>query len=303
MHKLKLLAPAVALCLMLTGCALAQPERELPKEDRWVGFHVVYEHWDMDAEVPDENGMVETPSLDRTHWTEYGTEEFSLEGMGNVTFAQEVLFAEYDEASNEFIFPGAEGQNAFAVTRGDITVGHHGLEQLHLTYGGDALTKLGGTIYYQYGGEEQYVTLYRVYETPDGRVYLNGDGNSFGGAGGFGATEKEEYATTINGEVETVSFEVALDIEALHPVVSVEIVEFDGNNRAIEAHEYDGTFDNYDIKLAKNTAWMMIIETDDEGVRTRHLVDRADDETYQNVHTAKFAKGDCALRMVTFSFE
>lgn len=34
---------AAALAFLLTGCSLAQPEVQDPKEDKFVGFHLVYE--------------------------------------------------------------------------------------------------------------------------------------------------------------------------------------------------------------------------------------------------------------------
>ena len=42
-------------------------------------------------------------------------------------------------------------------------------------------------------------TAYRVFQTPDGRIYLNGSGNSYaGGMSGF--TETQTYSYTMDGE-------------------------------------------------------------------------------------------------------
>ena len=289
--RIKLLAIIVSL-ILLTGCSLAQPEQQNINQDNFIGFHAVVETWDMDSGVPDENGMTELPSSDRSHWTEYGADDIELDGFGSVSFPREVLFAEYDEETGHYIFRGMEGINAFCtiVDEGNSSSysGYTQLSNSKISATNDAITSLEGTIYIENGNEDNFITLYRVFETEDGRIYLDGTGNSFGGAGGFSTSGKTEHKTYI-GEEETVeTFEITIHIEAIYPAAILEVMQYDKNNLPISSEVINAFDDTMTISLLPDTTFIMIVETDTQGEPHRSVVDRNTDPELQEYHSIRY---------------
>lgn len=158
----------LALILALCGCSLARPEQARPEQDRFVGFHLVYE--------PLPEGPL-PPSG-------------QAEGQ--------------EDETGHFVFPGLEGQNCFVLRRtgeserylaGCFQVSSGGLN-LHYSDEGEAVTFqaeafCGPAEGEEMGPEEDYAcTAYRVYQRPDGSVYLNRFGDAFQLASGASRTEQ-----------------------------------------------------------------------------------------------------------------
>ena len=238
MRRLKLLILA-ALCLALAGCSLARPEAaESGGGDRWIGFYVVPSQGYADH-------LANNPYLE-----EYGEFSAETDQFGTLTFSQDVLFAVEDEAGN-YSFPGMEeGYSLFIYQKygqegGDRTVGvvsnmapGEETTQMKYTDEGD-LMSASGTVYFgpPLGAANSWDPYtcgviwryYRVYQTEDGRIYLNGDGDSTNGPMSHTATET--YTSTRNGE--TVQGETAVEWAEGAAWALVEEVSAEGTVRTV----------------------------------------------------------------------
>lgn len=269
---------------LLTGCSLAQPERRRQEEDEFIGFQVVF--------GPRESNH------DSEGWTSYGSETLDISGLGSFQTDRRVLFARYDAQDGIHHFQGMEGINAFLTTQKEPDgiersfSGYTHLSNAQITVG-DA-TKLKGTIYFLGGDEDQFVTLYRVYQTPDGRIYLDGSGNSYGGAGGFGVTEKVEYQSTSTGldwldeevDATSTSFEIALQLEALSPLVQLELIQYDAQNALIQVQPIPLAPETQTVPILPETAWVLVVEQRADGTVTRTVQQRPADPQQSWGHTA-----------------
>ena len=94
---------ALTLIFSLAGCSLAQPEREGPEQDEFIGYHLVYEPIPAEGEeilIEDEN------------WVEYGSEPLDLGAYGSTEIPQKILIGELQD-NGSYLFPGKEGLNFF----------------------------------------------------------------------------------------------------------------------------------------------------------------------------------------------
>ena len=206
MNRSKWLAAALAV-LLLAGCSLAQPEK-VEQEDRWVGFYVV-------PSQGYERDFYNNPNLE-----EYGSFQAETDQFGTLAFPQEVLFAVEDEAGN-YIFPGLEkGYSLFVYREYGVGEPDHkgrnyamgivsnmgpGEEGPQYKYTDEGITETAsGTVYF---GPPPGVTdwdeltsgiiwrYYNVYQTQEGRIYLNGHGDSVNGA--VSKTQTETRKTSL----------------------------------------------------------------------------------------------------------
>ncbi len=86
---------------------------------------------------------------------------------------------------------------------------------------------------------DDYVfTAYRVYQTPDGRVYLDGGGNSYGGdlhTGSQSAASTQTDTVTVNGKPSSRTIEVGFTIEGVERLTQASITWFGGDNAPLSA--------------------------------------------------------------------
>lgn len=285
----------LALVLALTGGKLAQPERNSPERDRFVGFQLCYE-----SAHPQGDGMFQ----DRSDWTVYGNEELVIPRMGKTTVERRVLIGQYDEENNRYIFPGMEGINCL-ITRQTSPAGtEHTNFQTDLA-DPDMVTNvnivdeegktentwsLAGTAFFgpplddrKWNTEDSDFiwTPYEAYQMPDGTVYLTGTPlGSYGGVGGFTISAEEAYDLDLGGGSEGHSIQIEVKLESVERVVSVEVNAFDENDREISTKtlSMEEIGDGLDLNLGENTAWALVTETDRNGrvKRTAHSLDNAD---------------------------
>lgn len=269
MKKSKLLLWMLA-ALLLAGCSLAQPEKEAEQGDRWVGFYV----------VPSQDGrdsFFNNPNLE-----EYGSSTVKIEGMGNFALADEVLFAVEDEAGN-YTFPGIDaGFSLFYLetveehgpcTRVVSNMGPHS-NGVGLTYKdeGDYVT-ISGTVYV---GPPLGVTdwdpytngtiwdFYRVYQTPDDRVYIDGSGDSTNGP--MTHTRSETRTNTRNGETtKEETFSATAAIETVPRLEKLIVTQFDENNAVLQSDDLNLQNDRPEFHCLPETAWVLVEEVSSEG--------------------------------------
>ncbi len=316
MKKLILKVAAAAVCVLLvldaSGGTLAQPERT-DQRDRWVGFQLVYEKSPraVDMSDPDwEDHLDEYEPEDRTGWVEYGSEQLTLDGLGTVDVAREVLFGQYDEENNRYVFPGKEGFNCFLASvpeedwpcenppslfLGQVVTGYRDMYELSLTFssteetvkvGYDApdpdedageFRSLHGKVYlgppvddtnWNTENYDYFFTAYRVYQTPDGRVYLDGGGNSYGGVGGFGATSTETSTVTVNGKPSARTIEVGFNIEGVERLTQAAVTWFDRDNAPLSVRTLtpEEIGEGLELPRPAGAVWALVEENRDGAI-------------------------------------
>lgn len=270
MRRGKFLLLAV-MVLLLTGCSLARAEASPESEDRWVGFFV----------APSREGhrdFYNNPYLE-----EYGSFAAETDRFGTLTFPQEVLFAVEDEAGN-YTFPGIEnGFNLFYLE--ETTDGNHVTKIVsnmgphengaHITDTdeGSSVT-LSGTVYcgpplgvadWDPYNDETIWTFYRVYQAGDGRVYINGDGNS--SSSGFAFTETKTRTDTRNGEtVREETLSVTAAIETVPRLERLVVTQFDEDNAILRSEDLSLQSDRTEVYCLGETAWVLVEEVSGEGM-------------------------------------
>lgn len=278
---LKYGAAALVLCLLfdVTGCQLAKPEQSAPDSDAFIGFHLVPEK----LGPVDENGMQQIGDSDRTHWVEYGTEDLELEGFGTVAFPRQILIGTYNEQTRRYDFPGKEGYNCFlAIYTGED--GEHyingytdmtetSLDRKITDEGEENSLKAALYTNTMAEGEEFYdyiLTAYRVFQMADGTVYLDGTGNSYGGAG-FTINERLENTMNLNGEITKQVLDIEFSLKEAMPLEQVEVTWFGEEDEILTQEvlplaELEG---EYTLTPPEGAAWAMIRETGEDGTVKR----------------------------------
>lgn len=294
-NKRKILGTLAALLVLAgvvdaTGGKLAQPEHQGPENDTWIGYFLAWEplpgEWE---EIPRKG----------EGWVEYGSETMNVTGLGSVSFPREILIAQYNEGEG-FTFRGMEGYGAFLaqVKQEDGSVFLSGNQLMDAsTNVGDTKNSVSGTVYYGLplgetewpAGEPDYAwRAYEVFQMPDGTVYLDGSGNSYGNAGGMTIKSERTSTETINGETTSVSMSVEVHFEAVSRLQEVRIKEFDASDRMIEETVFstDTLGDETAVILAEDTSWLVVEEYSQDGTVTRTVYDaRTIEENGEQYHT------------------
>ena len=278
--------------LMLFACGfdLAQPEVYRPEQDRFIGFHLVYEKMPQAVDMSDpdwEEQFSDQPGRDYSQWTEYGSEAWQLDGIGSVDIPRMILIGKKD--GNRYVFPGLEGKNCFlAIETGEdgsrIISGYTDMADTSLAMG-DQETSISGTVYFgpplddRNWNTEDYDycwTAYRVYQMEDGTVYLTGSGNSYGGVGGFTVSEKTQWTTTENGKTAVSSFEVTFSVTSIPRLEQVAIRQYDQNDQLLRtdlltSDQAGDITDGLHLTLKPETAYVLAVETDVDGNAQRTI--------------------------------
>ena len=272
--KIGAAALMIALLLDFTGCQLAQPEKVGPETDAFIGFHIVPEK----LGLVDEDGFQQIGDNARSHWVEYGTEDLELDGFGTVAFPRQILIGTYNEQTRRYDFPGKDGYNCFLSTytgedgeryiNGYTDMTETALETKVTDEGTENILKAAlytGTV--KEAEDYDYIlTAYRVFQMEDGTVYLDGTGNSYGGAG-FTINERTEHTTTINGVSTKHVLEIEFSLKDAARLEQVEITWFGEEDESLlreqlPLEELEG---EYKLTPPAGAAWAMIRETGEDG--------------------------------------
>ena len=262
----------LALCaLLLAGCSLARAEAAPENQDRWVGLYVV------PSQDDGRDGFFNNPYRE-----EYGSSTVNIEGMGNFAFANEVLFAVEDEAGN-YTFPGIDvGFSLFYLeTEEEYGPCTHVISNMGPHENGAAISyvdegksvSLSGTVYvgpplgvtdwdpYQDGTIWE---LYRVYQTPDDRVYIDGSGDSTNGP--MTHTMTETRTDTRNGETtKEETFSITAAIETVPRLERLVVTQFDEDNAVLRSEDMSLENDRPEVRCLPETAWVLVEEINAEG--------------------------------------
>lgn len=271
MKRSKFLLLAI-LALVLAGCSLARAEMSPEAGDRWVGFYV----------VPSRSGHGEF--YNNPHLEEYGTVEAETDQFGVLTFTREVLFAVEDEVGN-VTFPGIETGFSLFYLEETADDGSHcsrvisnmGANEngLHIAdRDGGKSVSISGTVYcgpplgvteWDPYGDGTVWYFYRVYQSEDGRVYLNGDGDSANAPLTHTSTETRTVQT--NGEtVQEETLSVTAAIEAVPRLERLTVTQFSADNAALRTEELSLRDDRPEVRCLPETAWVLVEEVSGSGV-------------------------------------
>ena len=292
-NKLLCLLLAAALTA-LTGCSLAQPEQKTAFEDRWIGFYVVYNS------PGAYNNFSSNPNL-----VEMGTTSLDTGGYGALTFPREVLLGVEDPDTGNITFPDLEGYSLFIRHRQEeygpvtqvVSNMSPGEEGTHITSSDQGTAETAdGVIWWgppldapadwdPYESAAGIWHAYRVYETADGQVYLDGSGNSYSGGGNMGFSEDAAYTYTENGESLTDSVSVSVSVKYTPRLTALRVVEFGDDNTVVNTTEVPLTEELPALSPAVDTAFLIVEEESGEGVkRTLYPAsDWAEGATYHEV--------------------
>ena len=265
-----------AVLTALTGCSLAQPEQETAQEDRWAGFYVVYN-------APGTyNNFNSNPNL-----TEMGTTSLDTGSYGALTIPREVLLGVEDPDTGNITFPDLTGYSLFirhrqeehgSVTQtiSDMSPGEEGTYITSADSG--TAESADGVIWWgppldaaaDWDSQEDAGIwhAYNVYETADGQVYLDGSGNSYGGAGsGMGFSSDAAYTYTENGETRKDSISVSVSVKYTPRLTALRVVEFDEDNSVVKTTALPLTEELPLLTLESDTAFLVVEEESADGVK------------------------------------
>ena len=268
---------AAALTALTAGCSLARPEREAAQEDRWIGFYVVY-----NPPGSYDNSFNSNPNL-----VEMGTTSLDTGEYGALAIPREVLPGEEDPDTGDIVFPGLEGYSLFirhkqedsgyvTAIQSDMSPGEG--QTVHSSDQGTAETA-SGVIWWgppldaaadfdPDASPHSIWHAYRVFETADGQVYLDGSGNSYGGAGsGMGFSSDAAYTYTENGETRKDSISVSVSVKYTPRLTALRVVEFDEDNSVVKTTALPLTEELPLLTLESDTAFLVVEEESADGVK------------------------------------
>ena len=266
-----------AVLTALTGCSLAQPEQKTAFEDRWIGFYVVY-----NPPGSYDNIFNSNPNL-----VEMGTTSLDTGEYGALAIPREVLPGEEDPDTGDIVFPGLEGYSLFirhkqedsgyvTAIQSDMSPGEG--QTVHSSDEGTA-ESASGVIWWgppldaaaDFDPDASPHSIwhgYNVYETSDGQVYLDGTGNSYGGAGsGMGFSSDAAYTYTENGETRKDSISVSVSVKYTPRLTALRVVEFDEDNSVVKTTALPLTEELPLLTLESDTAFLVVEEESADGVK------------------------------------
>ena len=261
MRRNFLLLPLFLACiLLLSTVSLARPEPE-GYGDRFVGFHIV-----------NDSHSASLPDYEDGNWSFYA--------------GKRVLWGV--KTGDYYEFPGMEGKNCFLewlYEGGEPCLSSCSqLADTFLTMGDKQ--SLSATLY----SSAQALRFFRAYQTADGRIYLDGSGNGYSGAGGGFAVTEDRTWTERAGDAVTQeeSFHIEVSVAEPPAVAEVAVKCFGAGDALLEARTFDGSGEGAEIALPVDTAWVLVEERTAEGevVRTVHTPGGE-----ENTHTVWFPDG------------
>lgn len=285
-RKLFALLLAAALLLGLGGCSLAREEGGSPQADRWIGFFVARR----------------TPGEPISHegWTEYGSIEAETE-FGTLSFPKDILIAERTDLGRgrEYTFPGMKGYRLFYLEYTD-EYGHVNAVASDVADGSFHITEadaehdveLSGTIYYgapldqpdwNQWEDEQVWHYFKVYQMPDGTIYLDGSGDSSTGAG-ITYHSAEEYTREktsgyqSDAETETMSIRVEVSIQVVPRLTSLIVRQYGADGQPLQRDELPLDGAELTVDWRQDAAWAVVEEVSAEGVERTSYDKPAGDE-------------------------
>lgn len=246
---------AVLFTLSLCGCQLAQEDAgDMASNDRLIGLWITREWldlYDTEAYVQDHlNGL----TLDEA---EALNENSPYMGRLYASLQEEVVTGSSGNQKTlyKYAFPGIDGMNFYCANCPEDMpledfIGSHYDEaitdnhtSISVTDAGESV-ELEGTIYVSASCANKTFYLNPVYQTQDGRVYVESTGgndfNEIDAEGPlFSQTIEDKSVITENGTSEELKNTTTLSIEILNPPTKIVVLQMDQNSEIVSRTEYE----------------------------------------------------------------
>ena len=286
-RKLTIVICTIMMLSMLTGCQLALENAgdDIPAQDKLVGVFVTTEDinlFDFEGYIEDNlnlNGSIGNSSGDDIVVDSGDTKKY--EGRLYATL-KEIKPAQGDTpAYEQYVFEGVEGYSMLCVTMPDISekdgnslavadpaiIGYS--VSVNSSDEGESTT-IEGTIRFIPTDEETIFHFNRVYQSPDGSVYLTSSGMSMSippelsGASSF---LSDTYTVTKNGKAYTKDISFRVIVEFMFAPENIFILQMDADSQLLSREKYTPGELPESFEPLENTEYL-IVEThgrDNEG--------------------------------------
>lgn len=238
----------------LTGFSLAQPDAaEAIEKDRLVGVFVTTEYldlFDMESYFNNNIGRMTTGgdvTIDGDNAKYQGRLYATLldrsltnEDTGETVTSQEYIFEDVEGISYFWCTISDKNGSYNSVSGGEALSDGH--TSISTTDNGEDIS-LDATIYVAPTASHATFYMNPVYQSADGRVYaMSGSGISFSGdsSEGVNFSQSLDAATTVmeNGETNTYSISVKINISVMYPPQRIFVLQFDSDGGILSRDEY-----------------------------------------------------------------
>lgn len=253
MKKILCLILMIICSINLTGCQLAKEDTQ-PVEKNMCGVFVRF---------CDDDGSDDL-DYDKKYYIDYddATGKYSTDGLEG-----EAIFLHKNGDTLETV-----SDDVFRNVKMDVLVNSKDDEDFYKTYQEEAPNselkvdseeyQLEATIYYtgKFKGTIQFDSIIK-----DGDKYyitLDGQGIYLDNLGSWSTSESAQYIEKDSGGNEiTKKFSYKISIEPVDELKSIKIKEMDKNDTVINTKQIIHTKDDYEFKIGKNTAYIIVEET------------------------------------------
>lgn len=286
-----ILIPVILLAL-LSQISLARPQQTHDWETHLAGFYLVRSTTDSG---PTSIGDPEAG------WEDQGGTPVNLYGH-TFSIPDMILNAQRDK-QGELYFPNLEGRRFFLVKEYDDPSNQEEFayrlysdlesEGLHMevTDLGTTLTA-SGTLYYTaplndptWTEDNQVWDACQVWQEPDGTVYLENGGNSYGGTVDCGMTKTVTYREAANGQTtQENTLKLTINFRYIARLTQVTVEQFTNRHQpltsqALSNQEMLEGPDTLELAWAQDAAYALISEQSADGAVQRTLLERGDEPT------------------------
>lgn len=290
LRKSALILVPILLLALLSQSSLAQPEQTHDWDTHLSGFYLVRGTTDSS---PTSIGDPEAG------WEEAGSTPVSAYGR-TFSIPDMILKAQTNE-QGELYFPNLEGHRFFLVKEYDTPGNQEEFayrlysdlesEGLHME-----VTDLGtthtasGTLYYTaplndptWTEDNQVWNTYQVWQEPDGTVYLEDGGNSYGGTVNCSMTKTVTYREAANGQAtQENTLKLTINFRYISRLTQTTVEQFTNGHQLItsqtisaqEMLEEEGTLE---LTWAQDAAYALVSEQYADGTVQRTLLERGDE--------------------------
>ncbi len=189
-----------------------------------------------------------------------------------ISFAEQPIYAEKHEDPNgtaDYTFNGISGFRFFTVTTGEggsdclRSVIDDEIQEGNLSVSDDTID-LSGTIYFDVHAS-CCVYANPVYQTPDGRIYMeSGEGMSFGTlqtADSGGSTALSETKTeTVDGKLKSRTINIKINVQAMNTNKHIVLKQMDASDRVVAKTDITQGGIPESIRICADTAYLILEE-------------------------------------------
>ena len=290
LRKSALILVPILLLALLSQSSLAQPEQTHDWDTHLSGFYLVRGTTDSS---PTSIGDPEAG------WEEAGSTPVSAYGR-TFPIPDMILKAQTNE-QGEMYFPNLEGRRFFLVKEYDTPGNQEEFayrlysdlesEGLHME-----VTDLGtthtasGTLYYTaplndptWTEDNQVWNTYQVWQEPDGTVYLEDGGNSYGGTVNCSMTKTVTYREAANGQAtQENTLELTINFRYISRLTQATVEQFTNRHQlitsqTISAQEMLVEEGTLELTWAQDAAYALVSEQYADGTVQRTLLERGDE--------------------------